>query len=131
MLTEQQLQQMIGRYVRASYKTGLYVGEVLDVHPDKVLVKVVSVLKHPDQGDLHQPKQADVAFFHQRKALAQYEKVYVPLSTVKEYTDEIMEYKQSLDLALTRAIEQLQEKKTSWAEKSIEQLQDLRQDYSL
>ena len=54
-----------GDVVQAEYKSGIYVGEVVEVKAErrKALIKVLAVLKHPDQGDLHHPGQADVPLF--------------------------------------------------------------------
>ncbi|WP_078553361.1 sporulation phosphorelay system protein KapB [Bacillus alkalicellulosilyticus] len=121
----------VGSHVRASYKTGIYVGELLEVKAEenKALIKVVSVIKHPQQGDLHNPKQGDGVFFHQRKALAQYEKVYAPLSTVKPYDGEIVDYKESLQVAFDKVLADVKDKDDSWSKQSVLQLLELKKDY--
>ncbi len=53
----------IGEIVTGIYKTGKYIGEVTNSRPGSYVVKVLAVLKHPVQGDLHNVKQADVPFF--------------------------------------------------------------------
>ncbi|WP_312889146.1 kinase-associated lipoprotein B [Desertibacillus haloalkaliphilus] len=119
--------------VRVSYKTGVYVADIIEQSEDrqKTLVKVRAVLKHPEQGDLHHPKQADVPFFHQRKALAEFEKTWVPSSTVKPYEGEMLPYQQSLREALDQQVQNLNERNDSWAERSLEQLSELKKDYLL
>jgi hypothetical protein len=61
-----------GDIVTAAYKTGNYIGRLTQIRPDrgKGVVQILAVLRHPVQGDLHQPGQADVPLFHERKALA-------------------------------------------------------------
>lgn len=73
----------IGTIVKGFYKTGAYIGEVTDVRPNHYLVKIKAVLTHPAQGDLHHPKQADVPFFHERRALAFGEQTNIPHQMVK------------------------------------------------
>ncbi len=114
--------------VRAVYKTGVYVAELLeeDNLNNRALVKVVAVLKHPHQGDLHRPKKADVDFFHQRKALAQFEKAWVPLASMKRYEGDELDYKDSLQSAWRAQLEQLEGEQTEWARLSIAQLKELK-----
>lgn len=58
-----------GTIVSVINKTGRYVAELVEWRQDKALVKILAVLRHPTQGDLHYPGQVDVVF-HQRRALA-------------------------------------------------------------
>lgn len=62
--------------VRAKYKTGRYIGKLIEMKEEenRALFQVLAVETHPQQGDLHQPKQIDVPLFHQRKALAIWKK---------------------------------------------------------
>ncbi len=53
----------IGDKVTAIYKTGKYIGEITEERAQHYLVRVLAVLTHPMQGDLHHPKNADVKFF--------------------------------------------------------------------
>lgn len=48
-------------------KTGKYIGEITGIYPDHYVVRTLAVLKHPMQGDLHHPKETDVAFFTKEK----------------------------------------------------------------
>lgn len=59
---------------RFAHKTGVYAVEVVEENGDQVLVKVLQVIKHPKQGDLHNPNEVEGVFFHERKALSLYEK---------------------------------------------------------
>lgn len=60
-------QFQVGDHVKGFYKTGVYIGEITDVKPMHYLVKILAVLTHPKQGDLHHPNQADVPFFMNEK----------------------------------------------------------------
>ncbi|MBP3950661.1 sporulation phosphorelay system protein KapB [Bacillus suaedae] len=120
-------------YVRAFYKTGAYVGELIERQEEnqRALVKIVAVLKHPMQGDLHSPKQTDVPLFHQRKALAQFEKTWVPLSSLKSYLEEPPVYRSSLEQALYSQEEELSKDRSAWAKLCLERLQECRDEYGL
>ena len=118
-----------GDTVTAIYKTGKYIGEVTNIGATTYVVKVLSVLKHPMQGDLHNPKQVDVAFFHTRRALAYREQTNVPQNMVKLYEEEIPDYIHSLRTAVQSLKLQLQENTNPWNQKSLEILTELEQDY--
>ncbi|WP_062046906.1 kinase-associated lipoprotein B [Bacillus sp. JCM 19034] len=124
---------ILAEWVRATYKTGVYVGKLLDRNEqqNRALVEVKAVLKHPIQGDLHNPKEADVPLFHQRKALAQNEKAWVPLSSLKAFQDPIPDYKESLKHALQTQISSLVNDSSEWAKKSIERLRECEKEYNL
>ena len=92
----------IGDKVTAIYKTGKYIGEINDIRPTSYLVKVLAVVKHPMQGDLHNPKQTEVSMFHQRRALAFRERTNVPKNMVRVFEEEIPEYKESLREAVEK-----------------------------
>lgn len=121
----------IGEIVTGLYKTGKYIGEITDIREMHYLVKVKAVLKHPQQGDLHNPKQADVQFFHERRALAFNEQTNIPKQMVKPFADPIPDYKESLKQALDTLKDELLQLDTSWAQKSLEQLSTLEADYFL
>ncbi|MGG0787923.1 kinase-associated lipoprotein B [Peribacillus simplex] len=119
----------IGDKVTAIYKTGKYIGEVTDIRPAAYLVKVLAVLKHPMQGDLHNPKQTEVSMFHQRRALAFREQTNVPKNMVRNFDEEIPEYKESLREAVEKMKSTLSEAQTEWNDKSLHLLEDLAADY--
>ncbi|WP_100333310.1 kinase-associated lipoprotein B [Bacillus alkalisoli] len=121
----------IGDKVTGIYKTGKYIGEITDVKPMHYLVKVLAVEKHPQQGDLHSPKDVDVSLFHERKALAFREQTNIPKNMVKLYEGEILEYKESLVLSLEKMEEKLKEENSNWAKRSLENVQVLKKDYKL
>ena len=122
----------VGDYVTAFYKTGKYAGEITQIRPNGyIVVKTLAVLKHPMQGDLHNPKQADVDFFHERKALAHLEQTNVPANMVKPFEGEIPPYKASLARALVTLKEDLREEPSEWAARSLDCLERLELEYQL
>lgn len=119
----------IGDKVTGIYKTGKYIGEITDIRPQSYLVRVLAVLKHPTQGDLHHPKEVDGVFFQERRALAYREQTNVPLKMVKPFTEDIPDYQDSLQEAIEKMRAELLSKSTEWAEKSLMNLKSLEKDY--
>ncbi|MDB5051999.1 MAG: kinaseassociated protein [Bacilli bacterium] len=117
-----------GDFVIAAYKTGEYIGEIVEASAIKAAVKVLAVLKHPAQGDLHNPMQANVAFFHQRRALAYQEIALMPLHTISPYGKTIPDYKESLYRALHDEMEELKHAML-FAQKCLNELESLEKDY--
>ncbi|MGN1400221.1 MAG: kinase-associated lipoprotein B [Bacillus sp. (in: firmicutes)] len=124
-----QIQLPIGQKVTAIYKTGKYIGEITGISELTYLVKILAVCKHPTQGDLHHPKETDVAFFHTRKALAWREQTNVPRNMVKPFEGEIPDYKQSLRESIEKAKQSLQTADSAWNKKSLDALEELELDY--
>ncbi|RAV20611.1 sporulation phosphorelay system protein KapB [Paenibacillus contaminans] len=120
----------IGNIVRAAYKTGEYIGEIVELGAEKAAVRVLAVLRHPTQGDLHRPNNPDVGFFHQRRALAFQEIALMPYQTIGLYSQQIPDYKESLRKALQADIDALQ-KTVRFAERSLEELEALKRDYNV
>lgn len=116
----------IGEIVTGIYKTGKYIGEVTNSRPRSYVVKVLAVLKHPVQGDLHNVKQADVPFFHERRALAFREQTNIPEQMVKKYEGEIPDYTDSLKLALETQMNSFAEDDSPFAVRSLETLEQLK-----
>jgi kinase-associated protein B len=119
----------IGEIVTGIYKTGKYIGEITEVRPQHYLVRVLAVLKHPMQGDLHNPKEADVHIFHERKALSYREQTNIPKQMVKPFKEEVPDYLDSLRLAVGTMKSELTENGTSWADMSLKSLASLEKDY--
>lgn len=71
----------VGEIVKIEVRSGHYAGELVELNGPRALVKVLAVLKHPEQGDLHQPYDPDVAMFHERRALSFTEKRQCCLET--------------------------------------------------
>lgn len=119
----------IGDKVTAIYKTGKYIGEITDVRPQSYLVRVLAVSKHPMQGDLHHPKDENVAIFHQRRALAYREQTNVPKQMVKLFSENIPDFTQSLKEAIENMKQELTQMGTPWADQSLQLMADLEKDY--
>ncbi|TYS13411.1 kinase [Rossellomorea vietnamensis] len=120
-----------GDIVTALYKTGKYIGEVTDSRPGVYVVKVLAVLKHPRQGDLHNPKEVDVPLFHERKALAFRERANIPEKMVKPFEGDIPEYNESLSSTFNELKEQLASEDSAFAAKSLETLESIQREYEL
>ncbi|AST93101.1 kinase [Sutcliffiella cohnii] len=121
----------IGDKVTGIYKTGKYIGEITDIRPQHYLMKVKAVLKHPRQGDLHSPKDVEVPFFHERRALAYHEQTNIPKNMVKLYEDDIPAYIDSLKASLDTMKKELLEENSTWAKRSLENIMILEKDYKL
>ncbi|MBY0124292.1 kinase-associated lipoprotein B [Bacillus sp. S/N-304-OC-R1] len=119
----------IGNKVTAIYKTGKYIGEITDIRAQHYLVRVLAVIKHPMQGDLHNPKDANVQMFHERRALAYREQTNVPKQMVKLFDGNIPEYTASLREALDKMMQELKEDGSPWAELSLKNAEVLEMDY--
>ncbi|MEH7344425.1 kinase-associated lipoprotein B [Bacillus sp. JJ1532] len=119
----------VGDKVTAIYKTGKYIGEITDIRPQHFLVRVLAVVKHPMQGDLHNPKDAHVQMFHERRALAYREQTNVPKQMVKPFDGDIPEFTASLRTALDKMIQELKEDASPWAELSLKNIETLEKDY--
>ena len=121
----------IGEIVTAIYKTGKYIGEITEVRPQHYLVRVLAVVKHPMQGDLHNPKDADVLIFHERKALSYREQANIPYKMVKSFENEVPDYMESLKESVAIMKKELAETSSEWAEMSLKALESLEKDYKL
>ncbi|WP_045517945.1 kinase-associated lipoprotein B [Neobacillus niacini] len=119
----------IGEIVTGIYKTGKYIGEITEVRPQHYLVRVLAVVKHPMQGDLHNPKEADVLIFHERKALSYREQANIPKQMVKPFKEEVPDYLESLRLAVEKMKNELTENASKWAEMSLNSIASLEKDY--
>lgn len=122
-------EKQIGDVVTGIYKTGKYIGVITDIRPMHYLVQVKAVVKHPQQGDLHNPKQADVQMFHERRALAFNEQTNVPKQMVKVFEGEIPDYRESLEKAVQTMKMDLEELNTEWAKQSLSRLNVLEKEY--
>ncbi|PYZ98206.1 kinase [Alteribacter lacisalsi] len=119
----------VGTVVTGVYKTGKYIGEVTDIKKDRYVVQVKAVLKHPRQGDLHNPGQTDVPLFHERRALGEREKTNVPKAMVKRFDGTVPDYRTSLKEAVENEKAALKEDTSDWAKKAYEKMETLEQDY--
>ena len=119
----------IGDKVTGIYKTGKYIGEITESRPQHYLIRVLAVLKHPMQGDLHNPKDANVMIFHERKALSYREQANIPKPMVKPFNEDIPDYVTSLKDAVEKMKKELSENPSEWADKSLEMAALLERDY--
>ncbi|MBP1995258.1 sporulation phosphorelay system protein KapB [Paenibacillus eucommiae] len=119
----------IGDKVTAVYKTGSYIGEVVDVSGvAKAAVRILAVIEHPTQGNLHQPMDPNVSFFHQRRALAFQEIALMPLSTIEPYGGNVPDYQESLKRALKSEMLKMSDLE-AWAKRSLQELEQLQLEY--
>ncbi len=126
---KQMTELQIGEIVTGIYKTGKYIGEITEVRPQHYLMRVLAVVKHPMQGDLHNPKDADVLIFHERKALSYREQANIPKQMVKPFKEKVPNYLESLRQAVEKMKNELTENETSWADMSLKSLASLEKDY--
>lgn len=119
----------VGLIVTGIYKTGKYIGEITIVKEPNYVVRVLAVLKHPQQGDLHNPKSVDVGFFHERRALAYREQVNIQSVYIKPYNGKLPSYEDSLTNALEEQYQELQQDGSPFAKIAIEKLATLKADY--
>lgn len=115
--------------IQGKYKTGVYVGEKIEEKGDRTLLKVLAVLKHPMQGDLHKGFDTNVPLFHERNALAQYEKTWVPTVTVQEYHEEVPAYKESLRSALDEEMKKMKTRDDAFGDEALKILEKLETRY--
>lgn len=120
----------VGDTVIAAYKSGRYVGELIQLSRPKAKVRVLAVLKHPAQGDLHHPMQADVAMFHVRRALSFREVANVFVSELEPYSGpEVPAYEASLQASLEAEMAAMKQLQSPFGERSLQALQELWNDY--
>ncbi|WP_341281404.1 sporulation phosphorelay system protein KapB [Paenibacillus sp. FSL H8-0537] len=118
----------VGAIVRAEVRSGLYVGEVMELHGPRALFKVLAVLKHPQQGDLHHPYEPDVPLFHERPALAYTEKTMIPLRQLQTFSGDVPDYRESLRAALEAEVATLDRLKR-WSKQGLALLEQLGKQY--
>ena len=116
---------------RFYHKTGSYGVSIKEDTGDDVLVQVEQVIKHPKQGDLHNPNESTGVFFHERKALNHYEKRYAKRSQLRDFNVEKMSYEDSLQQAISNLESQLKEKNDAHAKRSLQNLEQLKADYTI
>ncbi|RIU94648.1 kinase-associated lipoprotein B [Oceanobacillus picturae] len=122
--------KQIGDKVKAHYKSGTYLGKIVEDRGDKYLVEVLAVVKHPIQGDLHNPNQTEGIFFHERKALAFHEKMNVKKPAVHTFESDIPEYKISLQEAVHKYKEKLLQEDTAYNREALLAIERLEKEYA-
>jgi len=119
----------VGDIVEARYNSGTYIGEVLEDRRNFFLVKVLAVLVHPTQGDLHNRGQVEGVAFHERKALAFQEKMNATRRNTQLFTGEIPEYIDSLKRSVVEMKEKLQQENTPFNKLSLQKIADLEEHF--
>ncbi|TMV50249.1 kinase [Paenibacillus mesophilus] len=132
------------QYWTVEYRSGAYIAKTVEEASPRILLEIAAVIRHPLQGDLHHPYRADVAMFHERRAAAYREKVWVPKSTVEPYGGAVPTYAESLRHAwqeMVRSMDKIidsadasngtekDHELAQWASKSLEKLRVLEKDY--
>lgn len=115
----------IGNVVEIDYNSGTYIGEILEDRGNSWLIEVKAILKHPTQGDLHNPNQTEGVAFHERKALANREKLNGRKRKTKLYTGKIPSYIDSLKNAYAQLKSELEERNDDYGKLALEKLADL------
>lgn len=120
----------VGDLVIARKQGGIYIGELLLLEGPKAKVRTLAVVKHPTQGDLHRPGRADVAMFHERRALAHREVANVPAAELEPYDGEAAPpYEASLRAALEAELAAMNGLGTAFGQRAAAALQSLKRDY--
>lgn len=118
----------LGDIVKAHYHSGTYIGEVKEDRGEQFLIEVLAVHKHPLQGDLHNMNETEDVFFHERKALAQHEKMNVKKPAVHLFNDEIPNYKESLRHSVNNYRTKLEKEVTIYHQKALDVLNRLEEE---
>jgi|SRR5690625_3564443 len=119
----------VGDIVEAHYNSGIYVGELMEDRRNFLLVKVLAVLKHPDQGDLHNPGQVENVAFFERKALADQELMNVQRRKVYTYDGDVPPYNESLKKAVDTLKKELTDEDSLYNQAAMQKLHDLEEHY--
>ncbi|MHA6483012.1 sporulation phosphorelay system protein KapB [Paenibacillus sp. strain BS8-2] len=119
-----------GDIVQAEVRSGRYIAELMEINGPRALVKVLAVLEHPEQGDLHQPYNPDVPMFHERRALSYTEKTTVLLRDIAPHTGDVPNYYESLKAAVMGSIQAL-DRLNRWTGKALESIRQLEKEYKL
>lgn len=115
----------VGDIVETKYNSGTYIGEIIQDKGNFALVKILAVVTHPMQGDLHQRGQVEGVAFHERKALAYQEKMNARKRMTKQFEGEVPDYATSLKKAVNHYKTALQSEDTAFNQKSLEKISDL------
>ncbi|TDM12527.1 sporulation phosphorelay system protein KapB [Macrococcus lamae] len=116
-------------YYQLSFKTGRYIVEKVSEQQNGIVIKIIAVLIHPKQGDLHHSHETET-FFHERKALAQYEKRVVSPNLLKPYSAEVPAYNESLRQAVIVMEKKLVEEDSVFSHLALQKMQSLKEEYT-
>ena len=115
----------IGSIVEVEYNSGIYVGEVIEDRKNFWLIETQAILKHPTQGDLHNPNQTEGVAFHERKALAYREKFNGRKRKTTLFTGEVPDYVDSLKDSIAQLKKELEMRNDDYGELALARLADL------
>lgn len=115
----------VGDIVETGYNSGIYLGEVIEDRGNSFLVKILAVLTHPLQGDLHNRGQVVGVAFHERKALGFHEKTNTRKRQTSLYTGDVPQYETSLQQAINTFKKALLKEDTDYNRLSLSRLGDL------
>lgn len=118
-----------GDLVLVEYNSGKYICEFEEDRGNFSLVKVLAVVKHPNQGDLHNPGQVEGVAFFERKALAYHEKINARKRMIQPYYGEVPEYNASLKKAFDQLKHELEKEDTPFNQASLNRLHNLKVHY--
>jgi len=119
----------VGQIVKTTYNSGTYIGEVLEDRRNFWLVKVLAVVVHPTQGDLHHRGEVEGIAFHERKALAYNEKMNARKRDTVIFDGEVPEYAESLKKAVEEMKATLSKEDTPFNTLSLSRIEDLEKHY--
>src|SRR5690625_3018133 len=112
----------IGDIVETKYNSGTYIGEVMEDKRNFYLVKVLAVVEHPTQGDLHNIGQVEGVAFHERKALAFNEKMNAKKRQTVKFEGEIPDYAESLKTAVEKKKQELKQEDSDFSRLSLDRI---------
>lgn len=119
----------IGDHVLVQYNSGEYICTYEEDRGNFALVKVLAVLKHPDQGDLHNPGQVEGVAFFERKALAHRELINARKRMMSPYDGVVPAYDDSLKKAYYDLKEKLEQEDTPFNKLSLDRLETVYEHY--
>ena len=119
----------IGDIVVADYNSGVYIGKALEDRRNFMLVEVLAVVKHPTQGDLHNPGKVEGVAFFERKALAFREKTNARKRTLKLFSGNIPSYSESLKDAVNSLKKELASEDSAYNQAALQRLLGLEEHY--
>lgn len=119
----------VGDTVLVEYNSGKYICEYEEDRGNFSLVKVLAVVKHPEQGDLHNPGQVDGVAFFERKALAHTERINARNRMIRPYSGDVPNYNESLEEAFKQLKSELSKEDTPFNRVSLQRLQDLKEHF--
>src|SRR5699024_3974084 len=121
----------VGSIVETDSKSGTYIGKFIEDRGNYWLIEVNAILKHPTQGDLHNPKQAEgeAVVFHERKAPAYREHLNARKRKSKVYSGKVRSYVESLKKSFNQLKKELEARNDAYGNLALEKIADLDQSF--